>query len=1108
MGISPLSYWIDIVLIWPYLLALPIVTIAFRSKRSVPLSLVAMSLENQLQTPKDSSAEAASSNALQAEIEHTLMGRALGQVRNLVSSAPKAKDDQVARAQQNDQIAEMAVDVLASISRVKLLAAGAGRALALFDPTKSIEGQAGSLALNFAGGMAINGAVRLTQPGTRMAAWTNSTFASGMKAEGVSHFINGMGFSAARTAFDSKTWLDQSGNISITDGLKQLALSTAIGSVVNVPAGFVGSRIGSALSTGVADSLTSRIATGIGSGFGAGGVFGFTDSVISTGSLANSGSAFLDGAVVGGLTGGFASSFHGGPRSFLDRVPESKAAAEPQESQRSKQNSLRAPEPASPQMEAEPAISGVLPSSAKADAPDYKPVIGDRGTTIPFKESIHKSMEFKPSTPITLDELRSKIGRPQPGKYVGHYLDADAKYEDQSTFRASVKTEDRSANSYRFGPTEIVVPKDYDDALAEVRHLRQEAGRVNTLLARLGKSERQDYLVFSAWEKHIEPLEEVLANDMGSHTIGQLADNLASRGNGRSLVDSLPGYSRISDLSPQDLRDTIAILKARVALNDHPLRFRALPEDMVPLLEHLPNRGLVKRIELLNEDSIYDIAARKFDPWIAATYGDNAHTYRAEATADISAGAVRFYKAERKATRWDEGQLERTLKHEQVHFNHDNFYAYARSLDEAVEASAYGYRNDQESEAELESLAFLTPNAGRFLEAVERAPLRMSLLASKLLRTMEAASPEHRSLDEHEIIARARYVEDKLTPKVIEIIQSKISDAPPADRDLPIRLLVAINDGRQNPEVRTALLNIAKSADGPTVHQALNGLKKIGGTETLKGLQNLVANSTDPDDYWRRSDFINAMRRITSNTIAEQERALVQWAQPDSPISNAVRDYLPEYEGYNHINDEGMLSRSVSDDLMALPSGVQNISTLDRARYTLEHGDDFQKLVAAFKLGLQGDASDSRNLLTLASRSTGETAATALHSALQLITPNKSEQFDHLERMALSESPYKTAARTLIDRCYSDARGGIYRSLLKYVDNLNQFDPKVAAYTLARLPNTSPRAQWRDEILSAIDSNTNLLPETQAMNRKAFLEALSRWSPKLLPATGSANTPS
>ncbi|HEY9678971.1 MAG TPA: hypothetical protein V6C76_13260 [Drouetiella sp.] len=245
----------------------------------------------------------------QGRFEHSLVGLAIGEVRDCIS-APANTESAKEHAAQNEQIGQVAADVLASLPGTKVMTAGLVRGAMLIDPSKSFTSNTESFAINGVEGMTLNKAVKLTMDGTVVSNAIREKFGTGLSAEIATHLTSGAAFSAVRAGFDKQTWLDEKGNISLVDGSKKFAESTLVGSLINVPAGMAGFRAAKAIGANLVEGSASRMLSGTIAGATSGGVFNFTDSYMHTGDLIEAGKQFLIGTAAGAAMGGAATGVH------------------------------------------------------------------------------------------------------------------------------------------------------------------------------------------------------------------------------------------------------------------------------------------------------------------------------------------------------------------------------------------------------------------------------------------------------------------------------------------------------------------------------------------------------------------------------------------------------------------------------------------------------------------------------------------------------------------------------------------------------------------------------------------------------------------------------
>jgi hypothetical protein len=189
------------------------------------------------------------------------------------------------------------------------------------------------------------------------------------------------------------------------------------------------------------------------------------------------------------------------------------------------------------------------------------------------------------------------------------------------------------------------------------------------------------------------------------------------------------------------------------------LRNRILPEDLIPVLQGQPAPDRLRKVWLLDSDYAWNKKNTQFSPWQKM---HNANGWKALASAHVHGGDITLYKASAEERR-SVGSL---IDHEQVHTNQSEgeIYKAARALDSKMEASTYGYATWLESEAELESLAFLGPK-DLFAAAVNEAPVRMSLIASKLDLLVNDPAAVIESTRKQQLLDRVAYVYEHARPE-------------------------------------------------------------------------------------------------------------------------------------------------------------------------------------------------------------------------------------------------------------------------------------------------------------------------------------------------------
>jgi hypothetical protein len=238
-----------------------------------------MTIESTPQNkPEDSQPAQGSDGFFANRQEHTVTGALIGAVVDAFG-APQTEEARKQSAVANDEYAHLAADVIASIPQVKVIAAAGLRSAMLYDPNGSASDNAVSLGVNAAGGAALNKVMKIASAESALGRTTPAHSSTPLLDEGLGHFLAGGAFGLTRSTFDTRSWLDEQGNLSALSGVRNIAISAGDSAFLNVPAGMLGSRVAQKLGAGLSDGILSRITTGTAAGASAGAVFGFVDGL-------------------------------------------------------------------------------------------------------------------------------------------------------------------------------------------------------------------------------------------------------------------------------------------------------------------------------------------------------------------------------------------------------------------------------------------------------------------------------------------------------------------------------------------------------------------------------------------------------------------------------------------------------------------------------------------------------------------------------------------------------------------------------------------------------------------------------------------------------------
>lgn len=343
---------------------------------------------------------------------------------------------------------------------------------------------------------------------------------------------------------------------------------------------------------------------------------------------------------------------------------------------------------------------------------------------------------------------------------------------------------------------------------------------------------------FSRFDKQIESKRFNVIFDQGKNKIVQrLQDFVVYIPKDHNLIIGVPAeYNRkLEDVRQERLRleaegrskNEPDLLATLLGTNDH-----ALPEDLIPCLDALPNSHLVKSIYLHNEANPYDI---------------KSGIIKALASAHRP-GHLNYYKHPPQ-----ELFLRFTTNHEYGHLVEFQFADASRAYhcacalenalkDTTVNARDYATKNMRENFAVHFGEELLEAAPQYFIKATEYAPLRMAVLAKALKSTLTDIPQAKVSLHREQYLKRAELLEEKFIPQIVDGLIRVLTKEP--DK-LDNRLLLLAYLGR--PKDAQKLLKLAGTASNQETAGLLLGL----GYEMCQGNRN------------KQLDFLLRMSEIT-----------------------------------------------------------------------------------------------------------------------------------------------------------------------------------------------------------------------------------------------------
>lgn len=769
--------------------------------------------------------------------EQTIAGCVIGKVRG-VFFEPDSAQAQAERAQSNDQIAMIAADTIASIPKLKAVTGGLVRATMLVNPHDSLGGNAVLFGTNALEGAALNKVSKLAMPESAFAKSLTVRLGSGLTAETATHLTVGFGFGAVKTSFNPDTWRGGVSAQGLLEGTGQVLKGGSVGALINVPAGMIGVRTAKASTTLLSREIVSphvaNMISGAGSGYAAGSVFGGVDAVMHGKSLPDVLSQMNQSGLIGAASGGLTASIIGTPKGHdklrlkTPLVPETpgNAANTPKWSEISSQSGGPAMRSitlgigkngnrslivsddgaAFEAMPSDTRRKGYIPESdndaggtkwkdgerkgmrrtdttkRRPDEPELTPE--ERNDLI--DDYWFNKVNYEPKeTPLA--ELTKRLSKPSKGEetYVYTLENAPKTFKSREEFFQNTFTGTRPVRVYEVEghTTKIVVPEEFAQQLDQARRQRMAAAEMGK------KAETQCRYDDLPREKRqeIQAAIEKGELDVARKALG--GDAEADR--------------------------SIGIVKLRLAYFKIPTAVKAavLPEDFIPLLDELPNSGLVKQLSLVGERN-YE------DAWHSATYEEG---FTSAATASET-GHIKFYKPK-------PGYLREFLLHEWSHLVKFNQKENSRLFDLAMIvdkegmnmthpprkkdgtypegelapgmffASRYSRRNEHENFAVHMGEYMLVPDGDEFILLSRNAPVRVAMFGKTLKHEMNAAGKPSPFAEQFK--QRVAYIDDVVVPHAQKVLQEYLWHPDPNKRAAAADLLGHIGNDSHVPILKS-----------------------------------------------------------------------------------------------------------------------------------------------------------------------------------------------------------------------------------------------------------------------------------------------------------------
>ncbi len=718
------------------------------------------------------------------EHEKTLAGLAIGSTLDLVMGKEQTSQGRIDRAHKCDQYAEIAADTFSSIPKFSVLTSGIAHSVLLIDVSgqKSVGGVATGMALNFLQGAAFNSVSRMASSESAVGRAMSSPAGRRYNSRNSdSCRIRVVDLDLSRAAcLKIHGWTARAISPSAAAYGKIIAAGTTAGTLIGIPAGMVGLRVGKAVTLGMGSqvehsvmvSTVQKMATGAGSGFASGSVFGGVDAAKSGKSLSEILDSTFQGGMVGLATGALSSGFDRTPLGGLSASHERlRLAAESEVGRASMPQGAGHARDLGQLGQTERLIerSDLLMAPAALIQAHERLSYG-----VPIEAKIEDfSHRLKQQTAETRSASALKDGAPQTyAAYKTALKDLNPNGEpldiNKHFWNPFVNVSDRTMRVYAVEghSTKIIVPESYAHQLEQVRALRK-AGQYPSDYNNLTFEQKQ--VVFAAMK------------------------------NGDAT-----GLSKF--MEPADVSKYIAVYQAKFALASHSLRFRALPEDLVPILDALPNRDLVKEIHLLDTRNTQDVfKSVLYDSpgfQAAATVGSDGVVELYQQDFGSSLYNTTFHEWSHIA-KWQSPafskmfDLASVVDHEDSNIDHK---ATAKARDanpteEAVRKEGLYYPNLHSTRSQDENFAVglgeavMSPDPTDLFTYVGHAPVRAMTLSAVLERNLLIGSGQKESTFYDIMRDRTGFASDAARPWAIGTLEKRLASGTPEQKAAAAQLM-------------------------------------------------------------------------------------------------------------------------------------------------------------------------------------------------------------------------------------------------------------------------------------------------------------------------------
>ena len=862
--------------------------------------------------------------------EKTLAGKAIGTVWDIVAGKPASQEARAERANEADQYAEIAADTFAAIPKFRTTVGGLARGVLLADVSgnKSVGDWTVDFASNVAEGALLNKAGKLALSDGALTKVVGKKLGGGLASELAMFGVSGAAFGAVKSGFNIDAARDQQGNFSSTKYFENLAVGTSVGGLIGIPAGAIGSRFGKVVSSKLGNSAEPTLfshtlrqtVTAGSSGFAGGAVFGGVDSMREAKSVSDVLAATFKGGVIGFLTAGATGAFE--PRiKTSSTLSLSKSVAEP--------------------------LGEHLPSSSSAFKPTFKAEqLLESSPAGP--RAVGERADSKSQRDRFLDNLHSE-GEEQVG--------AKRDFAKERELAALAKEPVFTYESLAYKPKEVFI-RDFESRLKLVgteertmRRVSEDAPKTHAeLMTRVEgiKADKGKFDFGEFFHKMTVPevvrvnVYEVSGLPMKIVVPTEYAKRLAEVRDLRRIMEQASPYDQISVankiamssrlnsgdatvlaeyMSPADVTKTVPVIQAALTLTKHPLAYRALPEDMVPILQSLPNPRLIKEVVLLDTPDYSN-------DYFSAKYGQANF----KAAADVShEGVVTHYEGKRGTnlleytyhewahlTKWASPELSKlfdmativdkvgpNINYKATRALRENDPSHPDVVENTIFYSReHASRSADENWAVAKGELFMSPDPDGLWEFAQQAPVRALALSTALEASYASRKNAPRTEQDLALFERIKAVDHISRPLAVQTLSGHLLNGSVEQRYTAAKLLGLYGDSTAAGVLRKAAQNPQNDVmpnwekfDGPINPQTENPKAKPDQPETVASLALDALVKVSGSTSAERAQF--ALAEAMANPVL-RPLFVKNWRQYDAQNSNYAQ-FLEFYDKPSHL---------------------------------------------------------------------------------------------------------------------------------------------------------------------------------------------------------------